>query len=681
VRRVLPILLLLSLAGGARADDHMAPDGPQKPRAGRLRAERTIPDTVRFDQLVSSNEAEKRPGSLVRMTVTNYGFYGNNFFKRDASLEYPAGRGIEHMVRGGLWVGAHAQDPFEFTGVTTGTVDAAQGPTSPEGSEFTPGDKEILQRSTLPKSPFASRDAVSELDLISDFNDLTPTHAASNPEIHRPLHIAVHHENYQWGFAEFKNIMFFHITITNVGAVMESVWVGMYTEFTSGNKAGYVIWPPGAGDLGGLGGWFNKKLIAFDSTFVLLREHYCNSSPVPDNCKFERAPYWIGLRYLGARGIPNDTTTRKLTLAAWSWSGNNPSPFRDQDVERYKIMSSGKYQPLGGDSVSVGTGDPVELFATGPFPSMPHNSSISVDYAIVGGAEVSDLQKNSTFAQFAYDHNYVLPVPPPSPQMHVVARDTAVDIYWDHSSELAYDVTSPNPRDFEGYRVNIGQDPDSLIRVAQFDISDSSGFNTGFPTPIPLLADSVTFDGVDYFHYKYSIHGLRNGFKYYCAVTAFDLGNSQIEPLESSFSQNRVAVVPGPAPGERKSSDPIVFPNPYRVEARWDQGKNVRDHYLWFTNLPKHCELKIFTLSGDQVFRVEFDGDTYQGEGARGIYNPALGLGKPTLSGTTYGWNLISSEGQAVASGLYLFSVEDHKGGKRHIGKFLIVKSDREAVR
>ena len=35
-------------------------------------------------------------------------WYGNNFYKRDASLEYPAGRGYEHLIRGGLWVGAVA---------------------------------------------------------------------------------------------------------------------------------------------------------------------------------------------------------------------------------------------------------------------------------------------------------------------------------------------------------------------------------------------------------------------------------------------------------------------------------------------------------------------------------------------------------------------------------------------
>jgi hypothetical protein len=179
--------------------------------------------------------------------------------------------------------------------------------------------------------------------------------------------------------------------------------------------------------------------------------------------------------------------------------------------------------------------------------------------------------------------------------------------------------------------------------------------------------------------YKFTVGGLRDGFKYYCAVTAFDLGNSQIAPLESGLSQNRRVVVPGPRPGERPASKPTVFPNPYRVEARWDQGQNVRDHYLWFANLPERCTLRIFTLAGDLLFEKKFDGATYHGEGARGIYDPATSLGAPTLSGTMFGWDLLTRHGQAIAAGLYIYSVEDQThGGKYHVGKFLVVKSDRE---
>jgi hypothetical protein len=670
--------LALALAlwtGVAQAIEHEPAAAPPSALA------RTIPDSVRFDQ-------EIQDGNAIAMTMTNYGFYGNNFFRRSASFEYPANRGYEHLVRGGLWIGGLAtNDQGEFIGVTCGTVDASQGPNSTEASEWTPAGRDILKRSTLSTSTYYDPlRAVSELDFVSVFNDFSPCQVA-NSEVHRPMGIEVRHESYQWNFAEFQNILFIHLKVTNRGPLLKNVWVGFVNEFASGCKKCYVNWPPGAGDPSGTGGWFDKKWIVFDDSLGLYREHYCNGFAAPpldpvSGCNAPLAPYWAGLKFLGTRGLAEDTTTRKLSLSAWSWAPG--SPFRDEDYERYSLMSTGLIQPLDGDTVKPVTGDPVAVFSVGPFPLVYRDSSFTVDFAFVGGwggsggADPRDIQLNSKFAQFAYDHDYVLPVPPPSPRFAVVARDTALDFYWDDASESAYDVTSPDPSDFEGYRAYIGEDPDTLALVAQFDAADdTASFNTGFGRVAitPVLVDSMLA------RYKLTIGGLRDGFKYYCAVTAFDLGNSQIAPLESGRSQNQLVAVPGPQPGERPESKPTVFPNPYRVEARWDQGTNVRDHYLWFANLPERCTLRIFTLAGDLLFEKGFDGATYQGEGVRGIYDPASSLGKPELSGTMFGWDLLTRQGQAIATGLYLYSVEDRTGGnhKYTVGKFLVVKSDREA--
>jgi hypothetical protein len=137
-------------------------------------------------------------------------------------------------------------------------------------------------------------------------------------------------------------------------------------------------------------------------------------------------------------------------------------------------------------------------------------------------------------------------------------------------------------------------------------------------------------------------------------------------------------VIPAPAQGESAGKGITVFPNPYRVEALWDQGKNVRDHYLWFANLPERCTIRIYTLSGDLVYEYDFNGATYTGNNARGIYDPRTDL-KSRLSGATFGWDMITRQGQAAATGLYMYSVED-QGGKKTVGKFLIVKSDREGL-
>jgi hypothetical protein len=260
----------------------------------------------------------------------------------------------------------------------------------------------------------------------------------------------------------------------------------------------------------------------------------------------------------------------------------------------------------------------------------------------------------------------------------VVARENAVDYYWEDAPESVVDPTSPFGKDFEGYRLYIGDQRDTLALIGQWDLAspfphDTTGFNTGLSAI--RLPQPVTIEGVTY-QYKFTVANLRDGFKYFAAVTSYDVGDPNIESLESGFAQNEVQVVPGPMPGE-VSGGVTVFPNPYRVETSWDRGAQARDHYLWFGNLPAQCTLQIFTLSGDLVFSTDFDGSTYDGSNARGLFTPGTGI-KSVLSGTTFGWDMITRQGQAVATGLYIWAVKDKKTGARQNGKVLIVKSDRE---
>jgi len=320
------------------------------------------------------------------------------------------------------------------------------------------------------------------------------------------------------------------------------------------------------------------------------------------------------------------------------------------------------------------------MIAVGPFPEIPPDSTIAVDFAFVGGRSFENLLTHAAFAQFAFEQNYLLPAPPPSPRLHARARDGAVELLWDAAPETASDPTSPAPGglDFEGYRVYAGRDRNALALVAQYDKADTTGFNTGFEAvrlPSPLIEDGDTLA------YHTLVPALRDGFKYYVAVTSYDTGDEQIASLESGINENKTLTVPNPGPAERAGV--TVYPNPYRAEAQWDAGRLVRDHYLWFANLPARARLKIYTLAGDLVFDTDFDGSTYDGSNARGLYNPAQDIDTPApaLSGASFAWNLITRTGQAAASGLYLWTVENKDSGKTERGKFLVVKSDVEGFR
>jgi hypothetical protein len=663
-------LLALALAS-ALAAPALAEDRPMTPP--RFAAEQALVDSIRFAVKVAD-------ANLMGVTLTNYGFIGNNFVSRSPSMEYPLGTGYEHLVRGGLWVGAQAlDDEGTFTGVVTGAVDGSQGTASQSATEFTPAGLEIKVRSSLQNSRFFDPRSISEQDYLCEYSDRPAKRAQGSDEDHRPISVLVRQENYSWSFSEYQHILFFHWVIKNQGPPLQDAWVGFYAEFASGPKNAYSVWPPSSTG-SALGSWYRKKWVEYEDSLRLVREHYCLSAPIPGSCDLLQVPYWVGVKLLGVSpGDVANPADKQITLGVWNYLPGGDA--RDEDVERYALLSAGTQGPWSTDSLLPPEGDPVTLLAVGPFTIINPGDSIAVDFALVGGAEIADIQNVARFAQRAFDRDYVVPIPPPSPRLHVEARNGALDLYWDDSPESATDPTSPLPQDFEGYRVYVGEDRLDLRRAAQFDKAtppnDTTGFNTGFDAV--RLATPAVFDGVPY-PYKHTIPALRNGFKYFVAVTSFDLGSSEIESLESGIAQNKTLAIPAPAPGERAGRKVTVFPNPYRVEARWDQGTKVRDHYLWFANLPERCRLKIFTLSGDLVFETEFDGSTYRGQGARGIYDPSreLDVDAPTLSGATFGWDMISREGQAVASGLYLFAVEDAATGEREVGKFLIVKSDRE---
>lgn len=623
--------------------------------------------------------------NLVGLTTTNYGFFGNNFVSRSPSLEYPLGTGYEHLVRGGLWIGGLTQ--FSGTGedlrVSTAAVDGSQGSASASGTEYTPLGNQIVERSKLSNSPVFSPVAVSEQDFLTEFADFPAKPTVTSGEDHLPLGLRIEQRTFNWSFSRFAHFVAVSLKITNTGPPLRNVWVGMYEEFASGPKNAYSSWPPSSSSGGTLGGWYNKKKMGYQADARMITEHYCRSYLAGEaSCEKHVAPAHVGIKLLGIR--PDTVANKQVTVYFANYSPGDTT--RNEDSERYNLMSTGRVTPadslLPGEAAEGRPNDPVSLLAVGPFDEILPDSSITVDFAWVGGADEADLLANAEFAQLAFDFNYVIPEPPPSPRLAIVPIDGALDLYWDRSSELASDPTSPQPGgfDFEGYRVYLGQERGQLSRVAQYDKVDTTGFDSGFGAV--ALADSVQIDGA-WYHYRQRVSGLKNGFKYYAAVTAYDMGDDQIESLESGVTQNLAQAVPAPSPNESRGRKVTVFPNPYKVEAQWDAGAVVRDHYLWFANLPERCTIRIYTLAGDLVKSFAFDGATYDGSSARGLFNPGAeaALGAPALSGSLFAWDMITDHGQAAASGLYLYAVEDAASGDVQRGKFLVLKSDREGFR
>ena len=91
-----------------------------------------------------------------------------------------------------------------------------------------------------------------------------------------------------------------------------------------------------------------------------------------------------------------------------------------------------------------------------------------------------------------------------------------------------------------------------------------------------------------------------------------------------------------------------AWESPDGNRVRWTEN----DRRIQFINLPSPSEIKIYTMAGDLV-------DTIQHNDAnRGFAD----------------WNLTSSIGQTISSGIYLFTVEDSRSGEVQVGKFVIIK-------
>ncbi len=99
-------------------------------------------------------------------------------------------------------------------------------------------------------------------------------------------------------------------------------------------------------------------------------------------------------------------------------------------------------------------------------------------------------------------------------------------------------------------------------------------------------------------------------------------------------------------------SDVRVVPNPYVVNAQWEIQENERR--LRFMFLPANCTISIYTTVGELVTKLYHTNGTGDED-----------------------WNLLSSVGQEVAYGLYIYVIEakDDAGHNRQkLGKFIIIK-------
>jgi hypothetical protein len=649
----------------------------------------------------------------IAITVTNFGVIGTGFksWPAQPSFQFPRGSGIEHLFIGGLWVGAMTVNGVR---VTTGAVDVSSVRAGQmKGFEFTTGkDSKVVEKSTLPDSRFYRPDAISHQDFIADFTDTNTTNPNQNNEQiveHSPMGINVHMETYAFNYSFADNFVIFNYWIKNVsGNALDSVYVALYGDLVVRNTN---ITPPTVG-----APFYNKGGMGYIDT--LNGEHINLAYAYDYNGDGGNADTYGAFKFLGSTPYKNTTSYQ-----SWIFS-NSADPllfYPTTDAAKYSKMTTGLLPYQIKNSIVKPTNN-MTMITVGPFSSIAAGDSMNVVFALLaakmktwGAPDPDDMQyfphnrdelmQACKWVQRTYNgedrngngiqdtdevwtnknnqpNRYFLPTPPNAPRVKILLSDKTADIYWDNRAESSVDPIS-FLKDFEGYRIygtNAGVDLTEsqdflsrLVLLGEFDLpNDEIGYNTGFGnirlgSPVQFLPDTT------HYYYKFSIPHLLNGWQYGFAVTAFDSGDvaTGLISLESSKLQTLQRVVPGTKP-QLSGQEPVgVYPNPYYAHAYWD-GTQERDRKLYFYNLPAHAEIRIYTLAGDVVDVIQHDAATYTANDIRWFQKYSDGTQQ--LAGGEHAWDLITRKDQAIATGLYLYTVKNTDSGDIQRGKFLVIK-------
>ncbi len=621
---------------------------------------------------------------LLGLAITNLGYIGTSWSHRTPSGEYPLNSNTEHIYSGGLWVGAVKTDGQAR--VSTGSQDANGVSQGNEIREFDlrgiclENDEQVRIISNRQNSDNFDLEALATQQIECNFNDY------ANPEGggHEPLGIKVNLRALAWSNPYADDFVILNYRIVNIsGWELRDLYLGLWVDTTVGNTEQTNPYDPSApihwtfnddmnGAFGAQGYVNPAYTVADDPNIWMAFEH-------DDDGEEGLATSWIGYRLLGASELPQpEPGVSPVSYNAWRF---RHVPYADDvylDPDDPTIELPGKYQIMGNGDFDVGetqeedysiASNWVSILSTGPFPSLAPDDTISITFAVVAGADSLSLLANSKVAQGAFDNGFDIPGGPPSPILDFRFAEDSVILRWApgdsldaQGNELPHDSPLRSPEhhissatvqeDFQGYRIfrfqglNFSGDPyETAEMVAQFDIVDGRGFDTG----LPALNANGQREFID--------TNLLDGFPYWYSVVTFSAPNEleQLPEFQSGFNENARLVYPGPGPALSRSGKGVgVFPNPYRAASMFDSqvGEQELGRKIWFTGLPGRCKIQVFNLAGEVVKTIHHD-------------DAALGMAS---------WNTLTDAGRATATGLYIFAVTDLENGEVQRGKLVIIK-------
>jgi len=573
----------------------------------------------------------------IRQLITNQGLLwsGGYSVPTNINAEFPPASFEEHIGEAGIWVGAIIPD-----GDTLVSVTSSWNPHVSTGGafEFWPPSNEpwdsiwVVTRGEVVDIPYwPGYTGLSDKDYVFRYNDYNEV--SLRVPNHKPLYVDVIQVAHTWSAPDIlaQVIVFEYFIIPtqfdlketfitqwvdpNIGlrsASFGSMLADDYSVYYHDHKMGLGIDAPGGSD---------------GDTY----------SPI------------------GFKIFPPENVSPSLINWTFIWNGstNPPGLTPATDVAKYNDLmkprvimenqqvATGSHFVISFGRFDIALGDTLHFFT-----------------AEVMGDGLEGTLANSSSLELLKEKEFQVPAPPPAPPFVVTTDNHSARLSW-------YPTADVNPEEYQDPNRGDGEEqPFAGYRVYK-SVNSIDG-------PWKLLAEfDVIGDGNDNdlgIENEYLDEGLVNNVEYYYSVTSFSKPDESLNwpALETSKQFSARTVVPGTAP-PKKVGQVAVVPNPYRGDIKyrdyrpaWEKPDGSRqfwleqDRRIQFIHLPEQCEIKIYTLAGDLVNTISHN---------------EIGTGKGYQD-----WDLTSSVGQAIASGIYLFTVKDIVSKDVQIGKFVVVK-------
>lgn len=560
----------------------------------------------------------------VRQFVSNIGsLWPTGYLIQDFTgmiyCEFPPNSFEEHVGEGGIWVGALVGNDTLVSVTTSWHSSVEFFPSSdPADTVWV-----VLKGDTVDIPYWPQYTAISDQDFVCRYSDYN----VSNIALHEPLFIDVIQTSYAWSSPPLDQMIVFNFYIIPTQIDLKDVYIAYWLDGNVGYRGE---------------GW---EFALDDYSIYIADQHLGISMDYPGRTD--------GKAYspIGVKIYPPENTPESSLRWTFDWIEDPNFGPPGRDGLRYAEMAKGVIQQDQKEAIGSQF-----IISFGPF-NLSVGDTLHFRLGELLGAGLSGLMENAKQLDWLIKNDFHVPSPPPKPPLRVEARSHEVNLRWNALPGDKDPETYQDP-----YRADSSTVPFEGYRVYKSTISATGPWN--------LLAEYDLADN-EYSHNiglerEYTDVGLLNNLDYFYSVTAFskpDTG-SNFPSQESSIIANAQKAVPGNAPPENVGLVAVV-PNPYRGDVAyhsynppWEKPDPSRkrwmeqDRRIQFINLPAKCEIKIYTLAGDLVNTISRD-------------DPTKGYED---------WNLTSAVGQAISSGIYLFTVEDEISGNVQVGKFVVIK-------